>query len=115
MIDANRRRNDPPESQAHVHRRKNDEILHLHRRVTVCEASIQKLLETNQLLASKLDVLAGTIGRVAEVLEAWNNAKGFWMVVKFMSSVLKVVLPLLLFTGAIFAFIKTGQWALRTP
>lgn len=109
---SNRRRGDPDESEAHVHRRKTDTeaVLHLHGRVADCEESIGKLLEAQREMTTNMRTLTDNMGRIAEVLEAWNNAKGFWVTLKFMSGFSKVALPIIAFTGALWLFIKTGQW-----
>ena len=107
-----RRRGYPEDSQAHVHRRRIDgeAVLHLHSRVADCEDSIEKLLVANQQMTEHLKMLNDNIGRVAEVLEAWNNAKGFWATLKFMSAVTRIVIPVIAFFAALMLLIKTGQW-----
>lgn len=108
----NRRRGDPDESEAHMHRRKTDAdaVLHLHSRIADCEESIGRLLEAQREMTDNMRTLTSNIGRVAEVLEAWNNAKGFWITLKFASGFAKIMLPLIAFSGALWLFVKTGQW-----
>lgn len=107
-----RRKHDPDESQAHVHRRDADSnaVLHLHSRIADCEASIDKLLASQAAMADNLKRLTENLGRVAEVLEAWNNAKGFWLTIQFVSGVVKVVVPIGAFLVAVWLLVKTGQW-----
>ncbi|OZB37538.1 MAG: hypothetical protein B7X50_12390 [Alishewanella sp. 34-51-39] len=57
--------------------------------------------------------LTENMGRIAEVLEAWNNARGFWITVKFFSAFAKVLLPIIAVAAASYAFVKTGQWLQR--
>lgn len=111
----NRRATDPEDSQAHVHRRKTDSdaVLHLHSRIADCEESILKLLEAQKHVTDSMTRLTDNMGRIAEVLEAWNNAKGFWLTLKFMSGAAKVLLPILAISGAIWAVVKSGPTLLR--
>lgn len=108
----NRRRGDSDDSEAHIHRRKcdSDAVLHLHSRVADCEESIGKLLEAQRDVTANMRTLTANMGRIAEVLEAWNNAKGFWITLKLASAGAKVLLPLLAFGAAVFIFMKTGKW-----
>jgi len=110
-----RRATDTDDSQAHVHRRKTDSdaLLHLHSRIADCEESILKLLEAQQHVTDSMTRLTDNMGRIAEVLEAWNNAKGFWLTLKFMSGAAKVLLPILAISGAIWAVVKAGPQLLR--
>lgn len=109
---ARRRRNDPDDSEAHAHRRQTDTdaVLHLHGRVADCEDSINKLLESHREMGENLKSLNLNIGRVADVLEAIGNLKGFWWTVRMMSTGAKIVIPILGFVGAVWLLIKTGQW-----
>lgn len=108
----NRRRGDPDDSEAHAHRRKTDDeaVLRLHTRIADCEESIAKMLEVQNAMTTNMQNLDNTMGRIAEVLEAWNNARGFWLTVKFVSAFAKVMLPIVAVGAAIYAFVKTGQW-----
>ena len=112
MMQNNRRKTDPEESQAHVHRRKSDadSILHMHNRLDDCEESIKLLLESNRATAELLQSLSEELGRVAEVLEAWNNAKGFILTLKLISGGVKVIAPIVAFVVITWVFIKTGKW-----
>lgn len=107
-----RRRGDPDDSNAHVHRRATDAnaVLHLHSRIADCEKSIGRLLEAQREMTENMRTLTSNIGRVAEVLEAWNNAKGFWIMIKFVSAFARIMLPLVAFSGGLWLFIKTGNW-----
>ncbi|MFP5465152.1 MAG: hypothetical protein ACLGHR_10330 [Gammaproteobacteria bacterium] len=111
----NRRRGDPDDSEAHIHRRTTDSdaVLHLHSRVADCEESITRLLEAQREMTENMRTLTNNMGRIAEVLEAWNNAKGFWITIKFVSAFARVALPLMAFGAALWLFVKTGQWADR--
>jgi len=98
-----------------VHRRKcdTDEVLHLHTRVGDCEESIAKLLEANKAMTDHIHRLTDNMGRIAEVLEAWHNAKGFWVTVKVLSGMAKMAIPIMVFAGAVWVFVKTGTWSDR--
>jgi hypothetical protein len=111
----NRRRGDPTDSEAHAHRRKTDEnaMLHLHSRVADCEESIQKLLESQQHMTENLKKLTDNTGRLADVLEAWQNVKGFWWTLRMMSSGAKIVVPLIAVIAAAWLFLKTGNWEVK--
>lgn len=112
MNDRNRRRTDPEDSEAHVHRRATDTeaVLHLHSRVADCEESIIKLVESQRDMSEHIRQLTANMGRVADALEAWSNVKGFWVTMKFLSSFVKTVWPIAATIGAIWLFIKTGRW-----
>lgn len=108
-----RRRTDPEESEAHVHRRETDSdaVLHLHTRVADCEESIIKLVESQRDMGEHIKQLTVNMGRVADALEAWSNVKGFWAVMKFISAAVKTLWPIAALVGAVWLFIKTGKWA----
>lgn len=111
-IEHKRRRNDPDDFDAHLHRRKTDAevVLHLHTRVSDCEESIRKLLDSQQIITDNLKRLTENTGRLADVLEAWNNVKGFWWTVKLLGTIAKALIPIAAFGGVVWAFVKTGQW-----
>lgn len=92
------------------HKRAGDAMVHVHARLRECEDSIAGLIESNKKISETLEALAKNIGRVAEVLEAFNNAKGFWLTIKFLSAFAKVLLPILIVAGGIWVFLKTGNW-----
>jgi uncharacterized membrane protein len=82
----------------------------MHNRLDDCEKSIQILLESNRATAESLKSLTENLGRVAEVLEAWNNAKGFWLTLKLVGGGVRVVSPIVAFVVVVWVFIKTGKW-----
>lgn len=108
----NKRKFDHEDSQGYAHRRKvdADAVLHLHSRVADCEESIKKMLDSQREVAESLKVLTSNLGRVAEVMEAWNNAKGFWLTIKIFSAGAKIILPLIALVAGIWFFLKTGKW-----
>lgn len=112
MVTPNRRRNDPEDSEAYAHRRKTDAdtVLHLHGRIGECEESIVRLLAAQNEMTENMRSLTDSMGRIAGVLEAWNNARGFWTTMKFFAAFAKVMLPIIGVSAAIYAFVKTGQW-----
>lgn len=117
--EARRRRNDPDDSQAHVHRRATDEdaILRLHDRVGDTEESIKRINEILGELVPNMKGLTENTGRLADVLEAWSNIKGFWWTLRMVAGGVKIVLPILLFAGAlgaaIWLYAKTGHWEFK--
>jgi hypothetical protein len=82
----------------------------MHNRLDDCEESIKLLLESNRDTAELLKSLTGELGRVAEVLEAWNNAKGFILTLKLISGGVKIIAPIIAFVVIAWVFIKTGKW-----
>ena len=62
-------------------------------------------------MAENLQSLNQNLSRVADVLEALNNVKGFWLTLRLISGAAKIVLPIAIVIGAAWAFVKTGQWA----
>lgn len=101
----------------HEHRRDSEPLGHLHRRVDDCEqhviqmrTDISALKNQQSLMAGEFAQLNQYIGRMAEIMEAWNNAKGFWSVMQFVTAFVKVAAALGLFFAAIWVFLKTGVW-----
>lgn len=113
----NRRRSDPDDSEAHVHRRSTDAetVLQMHSRLDDHDRKLNKVFEILRSNAENLKSLNDNLGRVADVLETISNLKGFWITLKLISTVSKVVLPPLLILGAIFGalylYLKTGIWS----
>ena len=68
------------------------------------------LLESNRATAEYLKSLTENLRRVAEVLEAWNNAKGFWLTLKLFGGIVRVIAPIIAFVVVVWVFIKTGKW-----
>lgn len=110
-----RRRADPDDSEAHVHRRVTDDdtVLHLHDRVNDHDRKIGEILAAQQAMTENLKKLTENTGRLADVLEAWNNVKGFWWTLKLISSGAKIIIPVLAFIGAVWYFAKTGHWEIN--
>lgn len=71
---------------------------------------ITRIDGTLTTLASTMQGLTDNTGRLADVLEAWNNVKGFWWTIKAMSTLAKLAAPVLLLFAAVWLFAKTGQW-----
>ena len=94
------------------HRRASDseEITKLLIRVSYCESSIRMMIESNRETVESMTKLTENMGRIAEVLEAWANAKGFFSTLKFFSMVGKVLLPIVALFAAVWFLGKTGQW-----
>jgi hypothetical protein len=114
-----RRKRDPADSEAHAHRRADDEgdMARLHVRIDDLAGmvggntrDINRIDGTLTQLASTMQGLTDNTGRLADVLEALNNVKGFWWTVKAMSTLTKLIMPVLLLFAAVWLFAKTGQW-----
>lgn len=112
---ANRRRHDPEDSEAHAHRRRTDEdaVIILHARIDDHDRHIKQILESQRDFSEYMKMLTANTGRLADVLEAWNNVKGFWWTMKVMAGGAKILIPLIAFCAAIWFFLKTGQWDLK--
>lgn len=108
-----RRHADPEDSQAHVHRRATDSdaVLRLHDRVDDHDRKFADHDSVIGKMAENLQSLNLNLSRVADVLEALNNVKGFWLTLRLISGAAKVVLPIAIVIGAVWAFAKTGQWS----
>lgn len=111
------RAGDGLDSKEHLHRRKTDRenALHAHVRLDDHEEKIVHLTAvTDQLLSGQTD-LVKTLGKlndnatiIAEVLTAWGSVKGFWATLKFISAAGRVLLPMIVFVGAVYAFFRYG-------
>ena len=114
--EARRRRNDPEDSQAHAHRRASDSeaVLRLHDRVGDTERRLDTHDELLGTLAANMGDLTKNTGRLADVLEAWSNIRGFWWTLKMMGCAVKLLMPFILFGTAVLAAVwlygKTGVW-----
>lgn len=72
----------------------------------------EQLRETRlaqQQLNEKMDEVLVAVGSVHEVMNAWNNAKGFVNTVQMISKVIKFLTPIGLLILAGWYFIKTGH------
>lgn len=114
-----RRKFDPDNSEAHAHRRADDEgdVARLHVRIDDLAGiiggntrDINRIDGTLTQLAGTMQGLTDNTGRLADVLEAWNNVKGFWWTVKAVGTLTKLVMPLLVLFAAVWLFAKTGIW-----
>ena len=109
---ARRRKNDPEDSQAHVHRRETDAeaVLRLHNRIDDHDQTINMLLDSHRDMSDNIKKLTENTGRLADVLEAWANVKGFWWTLKMIGSGVKIAVPVVAVIGAAWLFFKTGRW-----
>lgn len=117
--EARRRKHDPADSEAHAHRRAtdDDDLARLHIRIDDIAGmvggntrDITRIDGTLATLVSSMQGLTDNTGRLADVLEAWNNVKGFWWTMKALSALAKLAAPILLFVAAVWVLAKTGQW-----
>ena len=108
-----RRHADPEDSEAHVHRRATDSeaVLRLHDRVDDHDRKFADHDSVIGKMAENLQNLNQNLSRVADVLEALNNVKGFWLTLRLISGAAKIVLPIAVVIGAMWVFLKTGQWS----
>lgn len=90
-----------------------DAVLYLHERVDDHERAIEQIIASQRDMADNLKKLTENTGRLADVLEAWNNVKGFWWTIRMVGAVAKILIPIMMLGGAIWLFIKTGNWELR--
>lgn len=111
----NRRRNDPDDSEAHVHRRRSDTdaVLQMHSRLDDHDGKFIEVFEILRGNADSLAALNANVSRVADVLEAMANFKGFWMTLRLLSAAAKIIIPIIAVIGALWIFLKTGQWQAR--
>ena len=84
--------------------------MRLHDRVDDHDSDILRIDGTLTRLVDNMQGLTDNTGRLADVLEAWNNVKGFWWTIRALSTLAKITAPLLLFIGAVWLFAKTGHW-----
>lgn len=116
-IEKNTRSGDSKDSKEYLHRRKTDRenAIHAHVRLDDHEEKINHLTAvTDSLLSGQTD-LVKTLGKlndnatiIAEVLSAWGSVKGFWTTLKFISAAGRVLLPVVIFFGVIYAFFRYG-------
>ena len=111
-----RRKNDPENSEAHFHRRKTDgeTVIQLHARVDDHEEKIAAILSAQQEMTENIRQLTTNMGRIADVLEMWNNAKGFWATIKMISTGVKIIIPLIAFTGLLWGGFRFLVWLAGT-
>lgn len=116
---ARRRKHDPADSDAHAHRRADDDddMARMHVRLNdlagMVGGNTRDINRIDATLATLIDSMQGltdNTGRLADVLEAWNNAKGFLITLRVLMSALKAILPIAVFLGALWIFLKTGRW-----
>lgn len=101
------------QAKVHYHRRSTDPenaISHLHSRVTDCETSIEKLVTGQAELSREFKEVGDHIKSIAEILTAWNNARGFLSTLRFMAGFIKIVMVIGGFFAVIWIFLKTGVW-----
>lgn len=116
---ARRRITDSQDSVAYAHRRVFDDesAARLHARVDDHDKRITQHDAVLSGLVANMEGLTANTGRLADVLEAWSNVKGFWWTLKLMGAGVRILLPIIAFIGALVASIwlfgRTGQWDFR--
>ena len=76
-----------------------------------------KLHDCKKEVDVELDSIAQSIKRMEadiqamkDILEAWNNMKGFASGMRFVSTVFKVIMPIVMFIVGVYWLLKTGHW-----
>lgn len=82
----------------------------LNERVLDCERKIKNVTEEQATVSLQITELNIHISRIADILEAWNNVKGFWSVMRLISNAAKVGMIIIGAILAVFIFIRTGHW-----
>jgi hypothetical protein len=59
---------------------------------------------------TKLSAIEQKLTALLEIMEAWNNFRGFARVMAIISSTIKTLAPIALLITALVYFIKTGTW-----
>lgn len=108
----NRRRGDSDESEAHVHRRATDDdaVLQLHTRVDDHERRLDGHDHLIRGFAESIAALNETMGRIANVLELLRDMRGFWSVIKMISTFSRVVLGICALIAAAWGAFKFLVW-----
>lgn len=72
-----------------------------------CREDVNVELDT---IAKSMAKMQADIQAMKEILEAWNNMKGFASGVSFIATVIKVLAPVVAFFGGLYWLIHTGSW-----
>ena len=72
-----------------------------------CKKDVDAELET---IALSIKQLQSDIQAMRDILEAWNNMKGFASGMRFFSTAIKILTPIVVFFGGVYWFFHTGQW-----
>ena len=82
-----------------------------HRRFTDklrdCKRDVDEVLAIN---TQSIMTIQDDIAEMKEILLAWNNMKGFASGMRFFSTVIKIITPIILLIGGLYYFIKTGKY-----
>lgn len=76
-------------------------------KINKCKADVDKELDT---IAVSLKQVQADIQAMKEILEAWNNMKGFASGMRFISTVIKILTPIVVVFGGLYFMAKTGNW-----
>lgn len=69
-----------------------------------------ELDDYKRFVAGRLSPLEADVKRIREIVEAWNNAKGFVNTIKAISAAVKVLAILFAAAAAVWFFITNGHW-----
>ncbi len=120
-----KRAGDHAESSEYLHRRKTDReyVIQAHTRLDDHEERLQshaklltglaqvdeQIISGQKALVLQLSALNENASKIAEILGAWGSVKGFWTTLKFISAASKIIIPIIVFFGAIYAFFRFGH------
>lgn len=90
-------------------------MLHLHARVDDHDEKIVEILKANRDMAENIKLLTTNMGRIADVLEMVQNAKGFWATLKLVSTAAKIVLPIITLGAALWGAFRFAVWIAGFP
>lgn len=60
-------------------------------------------------IAGSMTAMQADVKEMKEILEAWNNMKGFASGMRFFATAIKIITPVVLLIGGIYFFFKTGK------
>lgn len=61
-------------------------------------------------IRSKVETMEQEVASIKELLQAWENAKGFIKVIEILGKITKALLPTIAFIGAFWYLITSGHW-----
>jgi len=98
-------------------RRHNDLSAQVNRTIQISNDNFATLIDIQKQQGEQLKIQSAAQSQhsehmrtMVEILQAWNNAKGFAATIKFISTAAKVIMPIIGIAGAIFIAYKTGVW-----
>lgn len=89
----------------------NEELRTLQTRLDSLAEQHNRSEQLRHEMNKKIDQLLAHSLATTELLEAWNSARGFLVVVRGLSRASSALLPIGVFFGALWFFLKTGHWS----